>query len=92
MNVQSADVKDDLQRRLRRIEGQARGVQRMIADERDCREIVQQLNAIQAAVGNTTRVLMRAYAQDCLVRRAGGESREPEVILDELFDLLAKVK
>ncbi|MDT8305573.1 MAG: metal-sensitive transcriptional regulator [Anaerolineae bacterium] len=91
MKVQSQAVKDDLHRRLRRIEGQVRGVQRMLEDDRDCREIVQQLNAVHAAVGTATHQFMRAYAKDCLLQ-AGDEGQDAAAVIDDLLDLIAKVK
>ena len=91
MKVQSQEVKGDLHRRLRRIEGQVRGIQRMLDDDRDCREIVQQLNAAHAAVGNATHLFMRAYAKDCLLS-ASGEGQDPAAVIDDLLDLIARVK
>lgn len=90
MKVQSPAVKDDLHRRLRRIEGQVQGIQRMLDDERECREIVQQLNAAQAALRNATRHFMHAYARDCLLQ-GGDEGRETAEILDDIFALMARV-
>ena len=49
MKIQSDEVRDNLQRRLRRIEGQVRGVQKMVDDDRDCHEVIQQLSAIRSA-------------------------------------------
>lgn len=92
MHLQSQTVKEDLLKRLRRIEGQARGVQKMLEDDRDCREIVQQLNAIQSATRNATAVFMRAYAKDCLLSDAELDATARETLVDDLFDLMAKVK
>lgn len=91
MKVNSQAAKDDLQRRLRRIEGQVRGVQRMVDDERECDEIVQQLTAIHAAVRNATHTFMRAYAKECLLHSREVEAGGAEMV-DELLDLLAKVR
>lgn len=91
MKIKSQEVKDDLARRLARIEGQVRGVQRMLEDDRDCREIVQQLNAVHAAVGNATHLFMRAYAKDCLLG-AGEQGQDAEAVIDNLLDLIARVK
>jgi DNA-binding FrmR family transcriptional regulator len=90
MNIHSQEVKDDLQRRLRRIEGQVRGVQRMLEEDRDCREIVQQLNAVHAAVGNATHLFVRAYAKDCLL--AGSGAQNTSAVIDDLLDLIGRVK
>ena len=56
--------------RLRRIEGQVRGVQRMVDEERDCPDILQQMAAIRSAMHQASLVLARAYAARCL-RRTG---------------------
>lgn len=90
--VRSHAVKDELQTRLRRIEGQVRGVQRMIDDDRECHEIVQQLNAVNAAVRNATHHFVRAYAKECLLRAEELDYGESEIMLDQLMDLMARVK
>ena len=92
MKIQSQAVKDEMQRRLSRVEGQVRGVQRMLEADRDCQEIVQQLNAINAAVRNATYQFMRAYAKDCLLSTDELEAREAEAVVDDLLDLMAKVR
>lgn len=66
MNIQNDETKTKLIQRLRRIEGQVRGVQSMLNDERDCREIMQQLTAIHSAVQSTSRAFFQAYAAVCL--------------------------
>ncbi len=88
MKVQSLEVKANLHRRLRRVEGQVRGVQRMLDDDRDCREIVQQLKASQAALERATVVFMRGYAQECLRLAASDDEAGRAAILDELFGLM----
>ncbi|HJO90614.1 MAG TPA: metal-sensing transcriptional repressor [Anaerolineales bacterium] len=59
-------TKSKLQQRLRRIEGQVRGVQEMLNDGRECRDIVQQLVAIRSAAHSTALALVDAYALDSL--------------------------
>lgn len=87
MKIQSTSVKDEMRRRLRRIEGQARGIQRMFDDERDCREIVQQLKAMRAALKNASAVLMRSYAEECLLQTDGHPDRGR--LVDEIMDLVS---
>ncbi len=67
MKIQNDETKEKLIQRLRRIEGQVRGVQTMLDKERDCREIMQQLTAIYSAVQSTSRVFFRDYAAVCLM-------------------------
>jgi DNA-binding FrmR family transcriptional regulator len=67
MKIQNAEVKEKLIQRLSRIEGQVRGVQTMFNDERDCREIMQQLVAIRSAIQSTSRTFLQEYATACLL-------------------------
>jgi DNA-binding FrmR family transcriptional regulator len=67
------DAKAKLLRRVRRIEGQARGVARMIEENRDCSEILQQLAAVRSAAHQATVVLVRSYASECVVSNASAE-------------------
>ena len=67
MKIRNPDAKEKLTQRLRRIEGQVRGVQNMLDDERDCKEIMQQLSAIHSAVQGTSRFFLQEYATACLI-------------------------
>lgn len=92
MKIQSTAVRGDLQTRLRRIEGQVRGVQKMLDEDRECHEIVQQLNAIRAAVENATRTFIRSHAKECLLQLEEMDRVERVALIDDLTDLMAKVK
>ena len=85
----SSNVTDDLQKRLRRIEGQVRGVQKMLDDGRDCSDVLQQLAAIRSAVHQTALVLVRSYASECLLKPDAAAS--PEEVVDSLMGILNKV-
>jgi DNA-binding FrmR family transcriptional regulator len=61
-----ADVAADLQRRLRRIEGQVRGLQQMLVDERDCRDVVTQIAAANKALEQVGFLLVSAGLTWCL--------------------------
>ena len=56
----------DLQRRLRKVEGQVRGIQAMLADDRDCREVVTQVSAAGKALDQVGFLLVSAGLQWCL--------------------------
>jgi len=92
MKVQSDSTRDDLNKRLRRIEGQVRGIQRMLDDDRDCQEIVQQMSAAQAALRTATDAFMQANARECLMRSVELDTAEQTALVDELFLLLARTK
>ena len=68
MKIQNPPAKQKIIQRLRRIEGQVRGVQGMLEAERDCQEILQQLAAIRSAVQGVSRTFLQEYAAACLLR------------------------
>ncbi len=68
--------KSDLLNRVRRIEGQARGVARMIEEDRDCSEILQQLAAVRSAAHQAAVALVRAYASECVAHGSSAEVAE----------------
>ena len=88
MSARSGATPEDLQKRLNRIEGQVRGVAKMIEAERDCREIVQQLTAIRSALQQVSLLVVRDYAADCLLTPAAGKDSAEK--LDSLIDVLSK--
>ncbi len=98
MKITTPDAKEKLIQRLRRIEGQVRGVQAMIGDERDCQEILQQLSAIRSALQSANRVFLKEYAATCLVDLQASEgnvsvserSARQEKMIQDMIDLLDK--
>jgi DNA-binding FrmR family transcriptional regulator len=73
VKLANPEAKVKLLRRIRRIEGQARGVARMIEEDRDCGEILQQLAAVRSAAHQATIALVRSYATECVVSDAPAE-------------------
>ena len=82
------EVKSRNLRRLRRIEGQVRGLQKMIADDRYCADILTQISSVHEALRGVGRELMRNHLKHCATGaiRAGG--READSMYDELVDLM----
>jgi len=62
----SEETTADLTRRLRRVEGQIRGIQQMLADERDCRDIVTQMSAASKALDQAGFLLVSSGLTWCL--------------------------
>ena len=83
------DVKADLQVRLRRIEGQVRGIQAMIADDRECRDIVTQLSAAINALEQTGFRLVAAGLTYCIEHPE--EAAASGYPLDEVQRLFTKL-
>jgi DNA-binding FrmR family transcriptional regulator len=71
----SAD-KDALLTRLRRLEGQVRGVQRMVDDDRYCVDIVTQITAIQAALDKVALGLLEAHTAHCVIGASKSDQAE----------------
>ena len=74
--------------RLRRIEGQVRGLQRMVEEERYCADVLTQLSSVQEALRAVGRELLRNHLEHCATEaiRTGGE--EAEAMYDELVSLM----
>jgi len=70
--------------RLRRIEGQVRGIQRMVEENRECRDVVVQLAAVKASIASLNTLVAETYAQECL---CGGEQLDTSEV-GRLLDLL----
>jgi DNA-binding FrmR family transcriptional regulator len=92
MQLESTDAKDALKTRLRRVEGQMRGVQKMVDDDRDCQEILQQLTAIRSAVQNASEFFLRTYAKECLVRAGATDDANREELIDDVMRLMIKIR
>jgi DNA-binding FrmR family transcriptional regulator len=72
-------TKDQLQKRLRRVEGQVRGVQKMVDEDRYCIDVLTQIGAIQAALEKVALALLNAHAHACVIG-APAEDREPRTV------------
>ena len=71
-------TKDQLQARLRRIEGQVRGVQGMVADDRYCIDVLTQISAVQAALDKVALGLLDDHARHCVIAAAGRRARRAD--------------
>jgi DNA-binding FrmR family transcriptional regulator len=85
-----ADIKTANLARLKRIEGQIRGIQKMVEDDRYCADILHQVSAAQEALRAVGRELIRNHLKHCSTHaiRAGGN--EAAAMYDELVDLFDK--
>lgn len=84
------EIKAANQRRLRRIEGQVRGLQKMIEEDRYCPDILTQISSVQEALRAVGRELMRNHLKHCATQaiRSGGD--EANATYDELIELIYK--
>ena len=83
-------TKDQLLDRLARIEGQVRGVARMVADDRYCIDVLTQITAIRAALDEVALGLLDDHARHCLVGGGGGPS-DPNEQVRELMGAVGRI-
>jgi DNA-binding FrmR family transcriptional regulator len=85
------EIKASNLKRLRRIEGQVRGLQKMIEEDRYCPDIMVQISAVQEALRTVGRALMRNHLRHCTTQAlTQGGPKETEAVYDELLDLIYK--
>ena len=77
-------------RRLRRIEGQVRGLQKMVDEDRYCADIVTQIASVQEALRGVARQLMRNHLKHCATAAIKQGESEADAMYDELLDLVYK--
>ncbi len=82
--------KDDYRKRLARIEGQVRGVARMVEEDRYCVDVLTQISAIQAALDRVGLGLLDDHARHCLVGGHGGPT-DPEEQVQELMGAVGRM-
>jgi DNA-binding FrmR family transcriptional regulator len=82
--------KDQLLKRLRRIEGQTRGIQAMVTDDRWCPDILQQIAAVQAALDKVALGLTEGHVQHCILQGTDDPARREEMTA-ELMQALGRL-
>lgn len=82
--------KDDLLRRLARVEGQVRGVTRMIEEDRYCIDVMTQITAAQAALDKIALGLLDGHARHCLLGEGEGPS-DPDEQVNELMSAVGRM-
>lgn len=85
-NAKSSSLK-----RLSRIEGQVRGLARMVTDDRYCIDIVTQISAVRAALGRVEAEIMRDHVAHCVEHAiASGDKAEQRRKVSELMDVFGR--
>lgn len=86
-----ADLKKDADVRLKRIEGQVRGIQRMVEENRYCADILVQISAVHESLRSVAQLILRNHLQNCATDaiRSSDPARRARMY-DELVDLFAK--
>lgn len=75
--------------RLRRIEGQVRGLQKMVEDERYCSDVLMQVSSVQEALRGVSRALLHNHLKHCATTAIrSGDPAQAEAMYDELMELM----
>ncbi len=82
-------AKAEMIKRLKRIEGQTRGVQKMVEEDRGCAEILHQLTAINEAVRSVSVMLAEEYAVECL--QGSGKRAKSREAIAAMIDAITRV-
>jgi CsoR family transcriptional regulator, copper-sensing transcriptional repressor len=85
-----ADVKARNLTRLRRIEGQVRGLQKMVDEERYCADVLTQISSVHEALRAVARELLRNHLKHCATHAITSDPASAEAMYDELVDLMHK--
>jgi CsoR family transcriptional regulator, copper-sensing transcriptional repressor len=82
-------IKEANRKRLRRIEGQIRGLQKMVEEDRYCADIITQVASVQEALRGVARNLMRNHLHHCAAKALrSGKREETEAMYDELLETI----
>jgi DNA-binding FrmR family transcriptional regulator len=85
-----ADIKDRNLKRLRRIEGQVRGLQKMVEEDRYCADVMTQISSVHEALRSVSRELMRNHLKHCAAGAIRSGPVEADAMYDELVELMYK--
>ena len=84
------DIKSRNLRRLRRIEGQVRGLQKMVEDDRYCADIMTQISSVHEALRAVGRELMRNHLKHCATAAIKHGDGKADAMYDELVEMMYK--
>ena len=84
------DIKTSNLTRLRRIEGQVRGLQKMLEEDRYCADVLTQVSSVHEALRSVSRELMRNHLKHCATTAIRAGDDQAEAMYDELAELMHK--
>ncbi len=79
---------EDALHRLKNAEGHLRGIQRMIADDKYCIDVIRQIQAVQAALHKVSSIILEEHLNSCLITAVRGDDpADRERVLQEITDI-----
>ena len=84
------DYNDQMKNRVKRIEGQLRGILKMMEENKDCKEVITQLSAARTAIDRTIGVIVSSNLVDCVQKANNPGEKSMEELVKDAVDLLVK--
>ncbi|MCK9217729.1 MAG: metal-sensitive transcriptional regulator [Firmicutes bacterium] len=88
MNSNKKNVKSSIINRLKRIEGQVKGIQRMVDEDKCCEDIMIQISAIRSAINKVGGIILDTYIKDCLIESLKKDDSHEKI--NDLLDTIVK--
>jgi len=88
--LSSNNDKEALVKRLKRIEGQVKGIQNMVEEERYCVDILVQISAIRSAINKVGSIILENHIKGCVTNSIKSEDIDSEHTIQELMDTMNK--
>ena len=93
MDDMQKDIKASVQKRFSRIEGQVRGLSRMVVEDRYCIDIVTQISAVRAALRRVEEEILRDHVGHCVEHAiANGNKADQRKKITELMDVIGRAE
>lgn len=86
----SLEYNQKMKNRLKRIEGQLKGILKMMEDEADCKAVITQLSATRSAIDRTIGTIVSANLVECMQNKGDGDGKTEEEMIQEAVELLVK--
>lgn len=91
MSIMQKDTKAAIQKRLNRIEGQVRGLSRMVEEDRYCIDVVTQISAVRAALRRAEEEILRDHVGHCVEHAiTSGDKQDQRKKISEIIDVLSR--
>ena len=90
IGAQNMHYENDMKNRIKRIEGQLRGIQKMLEDGQNCKDVVTQLSAARSAIDRSIGVIVSTNLVECVREANEKGDKDPEALVNEAVNLLVK--
>lgn len=91
MSIMQKTTKAAIQKRLNRIEGQVRGLSRMVAEDRYCIDVVTQISAVRAALRRAEEEILRDHVGHCVAHAiSSGDKKDQRKKISEIIEVLGR--